>query len=214
MVDISRRSALISMGAVCSLFATGSVAKAAQSEERMRPPTVADESKFLTLCVRCQRCINVCHAHIIQTVSIADGLAAMGTPEVSFLHGYCDFCEEANGGIPRCALSCPTGALSCAEEKPTVSALPKVSAENCIAFSGDACRVCIDLCPQHAIEPDDFGRPSIVFDACDGCGRCELECPSVSIGNSSLLSGNGKGIVLRPRNSVLNEDSASEVVGR
>ena len=44
------------------------------------------------------------------------------------------------------------------------------------------CRVCVDLCPYHAIEYDDEkGKASINEVLCRGCGVCSASCPSGAI---------------------------------
>ena len=206
MRDVSRRGVLVGAGAVAVMLATGSTARALGPKPLMRPPTIESDEDFLARCIRCQRCVNVCHARVIQPTSLLEGFATTGTPSMVFLHDYCDFCETENGGVPRCAEVCPTSALKADVEKPFVSALPSIVEHNCIAYNQDACRVCVDVCPRAAIGQDDKGRPVIDVSSCDGCGLCELKCPSVAIGNSSNLVGNGKGVVLRPRSEVSSEE--------
>lgn len=201
MRNVSRRGVLMGFGAVAALFAAGGVARALKPRALMRPPTVESEDDFLSRCIRCERCVNVCHARIIQPTSIIDGIAVAGTPSVMFLHDYCDFCADANGGVPRCAQVCPTQALRLTDREPYVSAEAAIDEHNCLAFNQDACRICVDACPRRAISQDYRGRPVVDSSACDGCGLCEVKCPSVAIGNTSDLIGSGKGIVLHPRES-------------
>lgn len=203
MTMMTRRSALATFGAVGLLFITGEAASALAPRDFIRPPGALAEEEFLSRCIRCQKCTQVCHAQVIQPVSIVENLAAHSTPTVSFLRGYCDFCEEIGDGNPRCIEVCPTGALVDTGEKPKLSALAKIVRENCIAWDLAGCEVCVHECPREAIYQDEKKRPYIDTELCDGCGLCELVCPSVSIRSASILVGNGKGVVMLPKSEVI-----------
>jgi NAD-dependent dihydropyrimidine dehydrogenase PreA subunit len=46
------------------------------------------------------------------------------------------------------------------------------------------CRVCVEICPNHAISMD----KTVVIDSdqCNGCGSCVAECPNEAISLSEV----------------------------
>jgi heterodisulfide reductase subunit A len=60
------------------------------------------------------------------------------------------------------------------ELEPTVA---KIHEESC-----SGCRICVDLCPYHAITFDEVKNVALVTEAlCKGCGVCVAACPSTAI---------------------------------
>ncbi|MHC1627104.1 MAG: 4Fe-4S binding protein [Methanoculleaceae archaeon] len=53
---------------------------------------------------------------------------------------------------------------------------PETDRERC-----NRCGICILLCPEGAITPDDDDFPVIDYDFCKGCGLCAEECPRGAI---------------------------------
>ncbi len=74
------------------------------SREFSRPPGAVPEDKFLSLCVRCHRCAEVCPFGSIRPVRITESLLDAGTPVMQGLcwRGHCQV---------NCIANCPTGAL-------------------------------------------------------------------------------------------------------
>jgi len=65
--------------------------------------------------------------------------------------------------------------------KPTLlsTTRPEIHRQRCLNFRQGvvSCRVCVRICPHHAIE---FIGPAIRIDAslCDDCGLCSIDCPT------------------------------------
>lgn len=41
--------------------------------------------------------------------------------------------------------------------------------------------MCADTCEYGAVSIDDAGKPQVDAALCNGCGKCELKCPSGSL---------------------------------
>ncbi len=147
----------------------------------LRPPGAVTEQDFLAVCLRCERCSEVCPTEVIVQEVIGENLLGFGTPQLAFRMGYCTFCLK-------CVQSCPTGALAVAPGEQVVLGVAQINTTNCIAWTWGGCTKCQQVCPKGAITLDQAERPVVDPAPCNGCGRCEYECPS-----SSLRSGSGAG---------------------
>lgn len=78
---------------------------------RLRPPGALDETDFLSSCIKCGQCLQVCPVSAIRLADLVDGYG-LGVPFIDPREQACDFsCDAA-----QCILACPTGALT--YEKP------------------------------------------------------------------------------------------------
>lgn len=153
--------------------------------DRLRPPGAAPEARFMQLCIRCARCIEVCPYESIQRADLFDRLQ-IGTPYVYAEERGCYLCM-------RCPPVCPTGAL---DHKLTAAAqvrmgLARINEQTCLNHryareeaAGKAsgattiCNVCYNVCPltgkaivmRHGIIPE-------ITSDCVGCGVCVEKCP-------------------------------------
>jgi MauM/NapG family ferredoxin protein len=143
-------------------------------ERHFRPPGAVDEITFLSLCTRCDTCIEVCPPHAIVKAPASAGLAA-GTPMIDMRRQPCTVCPD----IP-CAAACPTGALVVPAHKWEGYRLGwlELVPERCIAFHEVECGVCARACPvgDRALSLDDRGRPVLKAEGCVGCGVCVRAC--------------------------------------
>ncbi len=188
---VSRREALAGGGAAAALFLLGGAVKATAKEvPAVRPPGSLEEGDFLSRCLRCDRCRSACHASVISTARLADGLISLRTPVMNFHHGWCDFCGK-------CADACPTGAIQKFDANETKIGLAHIT-QSCIALRTGACRVCVEACAYDAITLNDSKAPVVDPDICNGCGQCELDCPAQVY--QASRSGHMRGIEVRPRN--------------
>jgi len=74
-------------------------------KSRLRPPGAVDEDKYLSMCIKCGQCLQVCPYDSIKLEDV-DGKAGVGTAYIAPLERGCYLCEA----FP-CVLACPTGAL-------------------------------------------------------------------------------------------------------
>ena len=190
IAGMDRRTFCVGAGCVGALAVLGAGLNLAGSRPLVRPPGGQNEQRLISQCVRCEKCLTVCPHRVITPAHIEDGLVAMRTPQLNFEESYCDWCEQANGGVPLCEQACPTGALSLsadATRENTVMGVAVLDDEQCLAWRMLKCRFCFDACEFDAIELDEFDRPTVVKDRCVGCGACEAVC--VSMQNGSIGAG-------------------------
>jgi len=81
------------------------------TSSRLRPPgaikTPFDEKEFLSSCIKCGQCVQVCPVNAIKLLDMDVGLA-IGTPFIDAREQACDFSCD---GL-QCVLACPTGSLT------------------------------------------------------------------------------------------------------
>ena len=77
----------------------------------LRPPgalkTPSDEQQFLSSCIKCGQCVQVCPVNAIKLADINEGFG-VGTPYIEAREQACDFSCD---GL-QCVLACPTGSLT------------------------------------------------------------------------------------------------------
>ncbi|OPX27576.1 MAG: 4Fe-4S ferredoxin [Campylobacteraceae bacterium 4484_166] len=103
------------LGALVATAGVGVVVspKIIKAEDRLRPPGAVEEKKFLSLCIKCGQCLQVCPYHSIFLVDISHG-HGVGTPYIDANIRGCWACKA----VP-CVLACPSGALDHHTEKAT-----------------------------------------------------------------------------------------------
>ncbi len=74
---------------------------------RLRPPGALEEHDFLSSCIKCGQCVQVCPVEAIHLADLLDGFG-IGTPFIQARDQACDFSCD---GL-QCVLACPTGALT------------------------------------------------------------------------------------------------------
>lgn len=141
----------------------------------LRPPGARGEAEFAALCVRCNRCIEICPYGTLRAAGLTPWSEA-GTPVVAARAVPCWLCML-------CPPACPTGALEPITDRHAVRmGRARVDPETCYAWKGILCRTCIDECPlgAAAIEQDGLLQPRVA-DGCVGCGVCEHVCPAPEV---------------------------------
>jgi ferredoxin-type protein NapG len=153
---------------------------------RLRPPGAVDEKTFMALCIRCNRCLEVCPYGSIGRAGLSP---TIGTPYVLPESKACYLCMA-------CCRLCPTGALDPHLRNPEKVNMGKASIDTSICYShlflgydvlpedsgtkiGALCNTCYNVCPlpDKAIMLKDNLFP-VLLDGCVGCGICVERCPT------------------------------------
>ncbi len=176
-----RRAALQAIG-LGFLFAF--LGKADQAESRaagpIRPPGALSEELFLSRCIRCGMCLEVCPTNMLQPEPLTQGLAAQFAPLAVPRIGPCE--PGCNG----CTQVCPSGAiriLDLEEKMWAKMGTAFIERRKCLAWTYDrSCLVCDEVCPYGAVElhPEEGKQvhvPFVTSRKCTGCGFCEHACP-------------------------------------
>lgn len=142
----------------------------------LRPPGAREESAFLSSCIRCGRCGEVCPNRCIQFFGFENGATSIDTPYIIPREQACILCMK-------CGEACPTGALqSIVRDAENIIAKvhmgkARVDESLCLSFQGKTCGVCYRACPLQdvAIRVGRLEQPH-VLGPCVGCGLCERSC--------------------------------------
>lgn len=187
-MKISRRN-FIKLTAAVALTSGNEALAGEKTDHILRPPGAKDEQDFLSRCNRCHKCEQVCPTKVLVPTGFRYGLLAANTPTVSFKNGYCNSCLK-------CSEVCPTQALTPVTKETLDIGLAKIIEKDCVAWDWVGCTVCVDNCPLKAIYLDEDKRPVIIPEKCNGCGICEMKCPSTSLRSS--IKGKGIIVIKRP----------------
>ncbi len=211
-VSLSRRQFVgtLASGALLPVFAGVRPLLGNPSPLLIRPPGALAEKEFLSRCVRCGECMQVCIGNALQPTFLQSGLEGIFSPVLICRTGYCEF------NCTLCGQVCPTGAIRQLElrEKHKLKIGNAYFDKNrCLPYAkGIACIVCEEHCPtpQKAIVfnlvevVDQNGKkvtvkqPYVLDDLCIGCGICENKCPVA--GQSAVLV-TSAGEVRNPENA-------------
>lgn len=142
----------------------------------LRPPGSVEESEFLSRCIRCGQCSEICPNRCIKYFSTENGLAALDTPYIIPREKACILCMK-------CGEVCPSGAIqSIARDPEQILAKvrmgkARVDTSLCLSWQGKTCGVCYRACPlpDVAIRVGRLEQPHVLQD-CVGCGLCERSC--------------------------------------
>jgi MauM/NapG family ferredoxin protein len=196
--DVTRRRALAAAGAGLVAFPLLRVATSSANvpdPKLIRPPGSLPEEEFLSRCVKCGACIQVCPTNGLQPAMGEGGFEALWSPVLVPRIGHCE------AMCTRCGHQCPTGAIRPLTEADRSGREGKeqvrigtafVDRGRCLPWAmGRPCLVCEEMCPASpkAIWAEEFEstkpsggkemlqRPRVIPARCIGCGACESHCP-------------------------------------
>ena len=171
-----------------ALFSVNWIKKTAKNF-LLRPPGVNNEMDFLSKCIRCGVCLQVCPTQGLQADFTQSGVEGMWTPILIPRNGFCQYSCNA------CGQNCPVQAippLPLAEKQQAVIGHAYIDHNRCIAWANhENCIVCEEMCPlpEKAItleigtftdatgNPVEVQLPVVDRNRCIGCGTCENKCP-------------------------------------
>jgi polyferredoxin len=189
--DPGRRQALVllGLGAASALMLSKEGAAMSPDPQLIRPPGVDDQDEFLSKCIHCGECIQVCATTGLQPSFLEGGLEGLWTPRLEPRIGPCDYSCTACGEV------CPSGAIPLLDletKRQQVIGMAVIDRSRCLPWAYDThCIVCEEMCPipekairvQEVTVIDESGtevllqQPYVVLDLCIGCGICEYNCP-------------------------------------
>lgn len=187
---ITRRNFLQGACSMVILVGLGGLAEGLPSSASLlRPPGGQEQRWFESLCLRCDKCVEICPTSVVALARLEDGILQARTPIMNFHLGYCTFCNK-------CVDVCPTEALKPKDPGAYKIGVARVDMDNCIAWQWGGCTACKTSCKYNAIRFDSSNRPVIDEDKCNGCGQCEYVCPAAKL--RSLKVGQSRGIIIVP----------------
>jgi MauM/NapG family ferredoxin protein len=190
-INLERRKVIGSVAAGIFLASFPRISPAVRSKIHRftRPPGSVPEKDFLSRCIRCGECMQVCPTNFIQPAFFETGFDGIWTPVLNPQTGYCEYeCHK-------CTQVCPTRAierLTLKEKKKFKIGTAVVDRNRCYTYAdGYNCAVCEEHCPvpEKAIrfrEVDVWNFEGklvkvkqiyVIPELCIGCGICENVCP-------------------------------------
>jgi ferredoxin-type protein NapF len=147
----------------------------------LRPPGAAAETDFAGICLRCSNCVRACPSGIIHHDTGQAGIAGFLAPAILYEKKYC--LEDCNA----CTQVCPSGALHALDlrqKQEYVIGEALIDMRLCVLALGKMdCDACMRSCPFNAVrihwdEEQYVAYPVIDREKCNGCGACEVACPT------------------------------------
>jgi ferredoxin-type protein NapF len=176
-----RRSFILAAAGILMGFVARRLGAARRESAPLRPPGAVAESRFAGLCLRCGNCARSCPAKIIYSDVGQAGVSGLLAPIVRYEKAYC------REDCAACLQVCPSGALrtlNLQEKNRYVIGEALLDGSLCVLALGQRdCNACARACPFDAIqifwdEEQYIAYPVVDFKKCNGCGACEVACPT------------------------------------
>jgi ferredoxin len=176
-----RKFIALAAGLGFSLWAK-KIGRARSQSAPLRPPGATKEHVFTGLCMRCGNCMRVCPSQIIHPDTGQSGILGFMSPIVRYETDYC--IKECNA----CTKVCPSGALqrlNLEQKQEYVIGTAQLDKALCLHGISD-CSACVNACLFDAIKvywDKEAYESYLVVDPlkCNGCGACEVCCPTGDI---------------------------------
>ena len=141
----------------------------------LRPPGARPEKEFLSRCLQCGQCAQVCIFDCI-SMGIGFNLFQSGTPRINPHKAPCFLCM-------RCSGACPSDALEDLPIEKVKMGQAVLDRTQCYTWKQELfCRSCYERCPIKSTAMElSWGEFPIITDQCAGCGVCEHVCPAKAI---------------------------------
>jgi len=174
---VARRTVL---GLLVGAASAGILRITGKPSRPLRPPGAVDELTFKGLCTRCGNCIRSCPHDIIRRDAGQHGIVGILTPVLTFDENYCR--EDCT----RCTWVCPSKALvgvTLDNKQDIQIGMAQVDMNLCLLGEDRECSACMRWCPYNAVryvfsETEYMLVPVIDAAKCNGCGACEVACPT------------------------------------
>jgi ferredoxin len=184
MAVLARRAFIIGASGTCLGFIARRIGAARGEDAPLRPPGGIEEGQFAGLCLRCGNCVQACPSRIIRPDTGLGGITGLLAPVIRYRQKYCleDCCA--------CTQVCPSGAirkLELGEKNKYIIGEALVDGSVCFVTTGQKdCDACARACPFEAVkiywdEERYMAYPLVNTDKCNGCGACEVVCPTGTI---------------------------------
>ncbi len=143
----------------------------------LRPPgALQQESAFISACIGCGLCGEVCPPRCIKFY-LRDGGANANTPYIDAAEKACTLCNK-------CMEVCPTEALTELPREAIGMGIAQIDRSACYPWVDTGiCGACVTICPlgNKAISFREWNQyKPVVHNACVGCGLCVEVCPHPS----------------------------------
>jgi ferredoxin-type protein NapF len=184
LASSTRRAFLVGAAGIGVGWLAEKVGAARGEQAPLRPPGAVDEKRFAGLCMRCGNCIRVCPSKIIGPDIGQAGIAGLLAPVIRYEKNYC--IEDCRS----CTQVCPSGALremNLEQKRRYIIGEALVDGTLCLVPLGRKdCDACVRSCPFDAIqirwdEEKYLAYPVVITEKCNGCGACEVACPTEDI---------------------------------